>query len=271
MASLLDAAHAMSRPASTTNDTTCFDCGVALWSDDDTAPSDDDVLLCYGCAHARGAVIVGDADDVLDWSSPEVPSSSSERPTASDLLGSIVVRPSRPPPAFTEAAVCDDEDDDALPEETWNETPLALPSSFLPTPPPSETRMTASMPATMFVQTDTREAGDGYDHVVILTNGWEKTARCSVATDVNPLPVVVEVRPGARIEVVTFMGSRTPTFVARVACGSTPRRDVDIEVECALVAYCGEHEANGYLHQMQWATGLEGRARRRRRRGRDGW
>jgi hypothetical protein len=58
----------------------------------------------------------------------------------------------------------------------------------------------------------------GYNHVVILTNACAQSAVCSVATDVNPSPILVEVRSGGTSEVVTFMGSPSSSFVARVGC-----------------------------------------------------
>lgn len=77
----------------------------------------------------------------------------------------------------------------------------------------------AGIPACILVRTESRYVPYGYNHVVVLTNGCARDATCSAATDVNPVPIVVEVRSGATVEVVTFMGSPSSSFVARVNCG----------------------------------------------------
>ena len=72
--------------------------------------------------------------------------------------------------------------------------------------------------ACVLVRTESRYVPYGYNHVVILTNGCGRDATCSVATDVSPAPIVIEVRSGATVEAVTFMASPSSSFVARVAC-----------------------------------------------------
>ena len=74
------------------------------------------------------------------------------------------------------------------------------------------------VPACIAVSTDSRYVPWGYNHVVILRNGCSKNATCTVSTDVNPQAQVVDVASGAGVEVVTFMGSPSYTFVARVNC-----------------------------------------------------
>jgi len=68
------------------------------------------------------------------------------------------------------------------------------------------------------VRTDARYVPYGYNHVVILSSACKAAATCSVSTDVNPQPTATDVAPGATVEVVTFMGSPSQTFTAKVAC-----------------------------------------------------
>ena len=74
------------------------------------------------------------------------------------------------------------------------------------------------LPACIQVQTESRYVPYGYDHIVTLRNGCSRAASCTVSTDVNPQPTTVEVASAATVEVVTFKGSPTTQFVARVAC-----------------------------------------------------
>jgi hypothetical protein len=74
------------------------------------------------------------------------------------------------------------------------------------------------LPACMSVATEARYVPYGYNHVVILRNGCTKAATCSVATDVNPQAVSVEVAASSRVEVLTFTASPARTFTARVSC-----------------------------------------------------
>jgi len=75
-----------------------------------------------------------------------------------------------------------------------------------------------ALPACVQVQTDSRYVPYGYNHVVIIRNGCSKAVTCSVATDVNPETQRVEVAASSAVEVTTFMGSPSSTFVARVSC-----------------------------------------------------
>ncbi|MBX3230758.1 MAG: hypothetical protein KIT84_00965 [Labilithrix sp.] len=81
-----------------------------------------------------------------------------------------------------------------------------------PAPPPPP------VPACVRVATESRYVPYGYNHVVILENGCSKNAVCTVATDVNPEKRSVEVPAGTTVEVTTFMGSASQTFVASVGC-----------------------------------------------------
>lgn len=76
----------------------------------------------------------------------------------------------------------------------------------------------AGVPACIAVSTAARWVPYGYDHVVVLASSCGQPATCSVATDVNPTPTVVEVRPRETIEVITFRASPASSFAARVTC-----------------------------------------------------
>ena len=77
---------------------------------------------------------------------------------------------------------------------------------------------TAGLPACISVSTQARYVPYGYNHIVLLKNGCSKAATCSVATDVNPQAMTVEVASGASVEVLTFTASPAQTFHARVTC-----------------------------------------------------
>jgi hypothetical protein len=61
-----------------------------------------------------------------------------------------------------------------------------------------------------------------YDHVVHLLSRCEERALCAVSSDVNPKPVLVEVPPGERVEVLTFRGSPAREFRPFVECRAPP-------------------------------------------------
>jgi hypothetical protein len=58
----------------------------------------------------------------------------------------------------------------------------------------------------------------GYDHLVHLWNRCSVRATCDVASDVNPTPTRVELRPREAIEVLTFRGSPAREFTPKVQC-----------------------------------------------------
>ena len=89
-----------------------------------------------------------------------------------------------------------------------------LAASSAPAASPSGTLV----PACVEVHTESRYVPYGYNHIVILTNGCVQTATCIVTTDVNPTPITATVQAGATTEVLTFMASPHPSFVATVAC-----------------------------------------------------
>lgn len=75
-----------------------------------------------------------------------------------------------------------------------------------------------ALPGCVGVSTDSRYVPYGYNHIVVIKNGCSKAATCSVSTDVNPKPVTAEVLSLKSIELVTFSGSPSQTFHARVTC-----------------------------------------------------
>jgi hypothetical protein len=75
-----------------------------------------------------------------------------------------------------------------------------------------------ALPACIQVTTAARYVPYGYNHVVVLTNGCSRGATCSVATDVNPQEQSVDVAERSTVEVLTFMGSPSQTFTAKVSC-----------------------------------------------------
>jgi hypothetical protein len=83
---------------------------------------------------------------------------------------------------------------------------------------PDASSSASVLPACMSVATVARYVPFGYNHVVIQKNGCSKSATCSVATNVNPEATTVEVSASATVEVLTFMGSPSQTFTARVSC-----------------------------------------------------
>lgn len=58
----------------------------------------------------------------------------------------------------------------------------------------------------------------GYDHVVRVTNGCEKRARCEVWTSVTPEKHRIDLRPDETEEVLTRTGSPAREFTPRVSC-----------------------------------------------------
>ncbi|GMV17254.1 MAG: hypothetical protein AMXMBFR56_54780 [Polyangiaceae bacterium] len=66
--------------------------------------------------------------------------------------------------------------------------------------------------------TEARYRNYGYDHIVHLYNGCASFATCQVSTNVAPKPIVVRIKPAALIEILTYRGSPSTEFVARVTC-----------------------------------------------------
>ena len=76
----------------------------------------------------------------------------------------------------------------------------------------------SAIPACVGIKTAAVYVPYGYNHVVTLTNGCARAAGCVVSTDVNPDQRPVDVPANESREVVTFMGSPSATFVAKVDC-----------------------------------------------------
>jgi hypothetical protein len=58
----------------------------------------------------------------------------------------------------------------------------------------------------------------GHNHVVVIENGCNKPATCVVSTDVAPDPIQATVPAKQKVELVTFRGSSSSTFKAKVDC-----------------------------------------------------
>lgn len=74
------------------------------------------------------------------------------------------------------------------------------------------------LPSCVTVKATARYRNYGYDHVVHVLNGCDRSASCEVSTDVNPTPQVVTVSPKEATEVITFVGSPSRVFTPRVTC-----------------------------------------------------
>jgi hypothetical protein len=76
----------------------------------------------------------------------------------------------------------------------------------------------APLPACVKAWPEVRYRPFGYDHVVHIRNDCDRTADCTVTTDVNPDATRVSIPPGEEAEVVTWMGSPSREFTPTVAC-----------------------------------------------------
>lgn len=76
----------------------------------------------------------------------------------------------------------------------------------------------SARPSCIAVRKEARYGAYAYNHVVILTNGCERPATCTVATNVNPEKRSVRLVPGETKEVVTFIGSPARDFQPDVSC-----------------------------------------------------
>ncbi len=75
-----------------------------------------------------------------------------------------------------------------------------------------------SVPDCVEVQANARWAASSYNHIVHIENGCGQTARCSVATNVNPDAQSVRVPAGQSTDVLTFRGSPAREFTPVVSC-----------------------------------------------------
>jgi hypothetical protein len=67
-------------------------------------------------------------------------------------------------------------------------------------------------------RTEASFASVGYDHLVHLTNNCDKTAVCTVTTNVNPQPATASLAPGEKQTLVTWRGSPAREFTVSVNC-----------------------------------------------------
>lgn len=58
----------------------------------------------------------------------------------------------------------------------------------------------------------------GYDHIVIIENGCDKSVSCVISTDVAPDPITVTVEAKKTVELATFRGSPATVFKPKVEC-----------------------------------------------------
>lgn len=58
----------------------------------------------------------------------------------------------------------------------------------------------------------------GYDHLVDLQNGCEKSIVCTVKTNVNPEAQQISLPAGEAATVVTYIGSPAREFTPKVSC-----------------------------------------------------
>lgn len=63
-----------------------------------------------------------------------------------------------------------------------------------------------------------RYGNAGYDHIVHVKNGCQKSVLCRVWTNVNPDPAEITVPSEEEREVLTFRGSLAREFVPHVEC-----------------------------------------------------
>jgi hypothetical protein len=73
------------------------------------------------------------------------------------------------------------------------------------------------------VHSDASFASVGYDHIVTLKSGCKRAMTCTVTTNVNPEPALVELAPGEEQSVVTWRGSPAREFTPNVTCNETKR------------------------------------------------
>ena len=103
-------------------------------------------------------------------------------------------------------------------------TSVAMGSASVPSPappPPAPRALASELPCVTF-WAETRYAGLGFNHIVHLASECRFKAFCTVATNVNPEPQTVSLAAGARLDVITYMGSPASVFTAVVQCIKAP-------------------------------------------------
>jgi hypothetical protein len=84
--------------------------------------------------------------------------------------------------------------------------------------PPPEAGAKPAFPPCIDVRAYARYGAGAYDHIVHIENGCDKDAHCEVATDVSPEVITTTVPAGEGEDLVTFRGSPSTEFHARVKC-----------------------------------------------------
>jgi hypothetical protein len=98
----------------------------------------------------------------------------------------------------------------------------AASSTLLPTKPAlaedKDRGAEPKVPKCVDVRTFSRYGSLGYDHVVEIKNGCDKTVLCLIKTNANPDVTQLEVKAGETGSAVTFRGSPAREFEADVTC-----------------------------------------------------
>jgi hypothetical protein len=76
----------------------------------------------------------------------------------------------------------------------------------------------APFPKCIDVHAYARYGAGAYDHIVRIDNGCDKDASCEIATDVSPEVITTDVPSKDYRELVTYRGSPSTEFHARVKC-----------------------------------------------------
>lgn len=82
----------------------------------------------------------------------------------------------------------------------------------------AQASMTGERPDCVRASAVARFGAMAYDHWVHVENTCPTTVHCTVFTDVNPVPVDLDLANGASRDVATFHGSPASAFTATVNC-----------------------------------------------------
>lgn len=97
-------------------------------------------------------------------------------------------------------------------------TLLVLTLLSLPLVALAQGRVIGERPECVRAEAIPRFGAMAYDHWVHLENTCGTTVHCTVSTDVNPVPVELDLSAGASRDLSTFHGSPASAFVATVSC-----------------------------------------------------
>jgi hypothetical protein len=73
-------------------------------------------------------------------------------------------------------------------------------------------------PACVEARASSRWNAGGYNHNVTVTNACDYVVRCTVSTDVSPMPQSMELAAGEERFVTTYLDNPAAGFVATVDC-----------------------------------------------------